>query len=785
MSNIDPNELPPLDVSALEDELRKEQEYGGRPGEAFAGQAASTATFGLSDAALVAAGVDPERLREVREREAVASGLGTATGIIAPAVATLGTSTAAQVAAAPVRAATAVGTAAEKLAVKALPESAKAIGSTTARAAAEGAAYGTGELISDVALEKRDLSAESLLGTVGAGTLFGAGFGSVMGAAQATVPSLLKKASKIGAQTKSIAKQATEGIVDNNKLAARLFAKTDLQSGNLIDDLGKYSNELADFAKRDLNYEGLDTAASLLQKNKNLIKSTGEELGNIANLMDEKAREQGAALITREEAWMPVYERLEELKKGIKLKGVRSDELKAIEIFQDEIKQTMLASRKVGKIDKARADAALKRQFKLKNEYDKLSALANPSYAQQLRMTAITKEAEGLEALLRTGTIERVPFSFKEFNDKRIEYDGIKFPVWMTEESNKVKARIAAEVRKAMREQTNIIAEKLEAQIPGISGQLKNANKRYHIANEVKPYLEDAANAAPDITSPVALAFNTAARVARNNALIFDIGKKTESVLSVIKSSVDSAFLKGTEKTKKLSFPSTGVLVRSQLSADENGNRPTTRKEAFNNLQKNITNVTANPEQFVDLLAKKTSRVSNANSEVGMVLQQRLATAVNFLNSKMPKPAVVNGMFKREHTPSSMELAKFERYVQIVEQPLTALDELKNGTLTREHVEALQAVYPEIYKQMQMAVMDKISAGDTKLSYAKKLQIGILLNIPADSSLQPETILQLQQSINPQSEQPQTGPQFRPSGMEQTGISERMQSGTEALSNRD
>jgi len=36
---------------------------------------------------------------------------------------------------------------------------------------------------------------------------------------------------------------------------------------------------------------------------------------------------------------------------------------------------------------------------------------------------------------------------------------------------------------------------------------------------------------------------------------------------------------------------------------------------------------------------------------------------------------------------------------------------VKQGTLTREHVEALQVVYPEIYKQMQLRIMDRIQQG--------------------------------------------------------------------------
>jgi hypothetical protein len=93
-----------------------------------------------------------------------------------------------------------------------------------------------------------------------------------------------------------------------------------------------------------------------------------------------------------------------------------------------------------------------------------------------------------------------------------------------------------------------------------------------------------------------------------------------------------------------------------------------------------------------------------------------------------------------------MELAKFQRYLQIVEQPFTVLEEIEQGTLSREHVEALQVVYPEIYAQVQSEVMEQIvEHPDTP--YQKRLTLGILLNIPSDQSLEPSAVLGLQRNF--------------------------------------
>jgi hypothetical protein len=96
VADINPADLPELDLTKLDAEIRKEQKYGNKGAEAYLGQTLNTVTFGASDALAVAAGADPERLREVRALNPDEAAAGTATGIILPALATMGGSAAAQ-----------------------------------------------------------------------------------------------------------------------------------------------------------------------------------------------------------------------------------------------------------------------------------------------------------------------------------------------------------------------------------------------------------------------------------------------------------------------------------------------------------------------------------------------------------------------------------------------------------------------------------------------------------------------------------------------------------------
>lgn len=715
---IDPKLLPDLDLSSIDAELRAEQEYGDKPLEAFAGEAASAATFGLSDKVLVDAGVDPERLREVRERSPVASGLGNAAGIIAPAAATMGTSAAAQTAALPARALGAIGTGAEvaakTAAKKYLPTAIAEIAPTVARNAAEGAAIGAGQLISDVSLENKDLSAESAMATIGTGALFGAGYGVALGTAAAAAPKVSSAFTGLKQGLKGLKEQAIDPLIDPVESSIQTVTGTAAQRQKLREVLGKRVEELPDYLRNELQIGTTSTAEQLARKNAQVVKQTGERIGEISKAIDETAIATGSPVSRAE-----VYDQLIQ----------RADD---IEAKLGPAKHASNAERKI--IQRYRRD------------------LVNLAKAPE-------------------------DFSFAELNKLRMQYAGKKYKGGGALES--FEANLAGALRGEIREIIDVVAPKID---PTLGAELISLNRRYHLGSTINKGLKAAAERAPDLSTPFALASSTAGRMARNSVVIHDLANKTAQVQSTIAKQINAAMLPKPSK-RATELASNAVLVQSGLAFDKEANKaPKTKLQAFENVQKNLTDLINNDEAAIELLARKTARVTNADPETGLVLQQRLTSAVQFLNSKLPRSAVMPGAFQRKYQPSSMELAKFERYLQVAEAPLTVLDEVKHGTLTREHVEALQAIYPEIYKQIQQRVMSNIASGQWNLSYERKLQLGILLSVPADSSLQPETVLQLQQSIAPAPMEQQTP---APAATSNLGISDRAETDVQRVQNAE
>ena len=207
-------------------DIQLQQQYGGT-GQAVAGaveKGLSALTFGGSAWAERAVGVSAADMRGRSEANPVAGGIGTAAGIVAPAILSLGTSTpvsAASAAGAGARAAGAgalrtaaeysapslisrLGRGAASAVVGAAPEEMGAVGRIATKAAAsmigsgvEGAAYGLGSVVEESALGDPNLTAQSALARVGMFSALGGGFGLLTGAAEGALPLAVAKSKQV------------------------------------------------------------------------------------------------------------------------------------------------------------------------------------------------------------------------------------------------------------------------------------------------------------------------------------------------------------------------------------------------------------------------------------------------------------------------------------------------------------------------------------------------------------------------------------------------------------
>lgn len=118
--------------------------------------------------------------------------------------------------------------------------------------------------------------------------------------------------------------------------------------------------------------------------------------------------------------------------------------------------------------------------------------------------------------------------------------------------------------------------------------------------------------------------------------------------------------------------------------------------------------------------------------------------AFAFLESKIPKDPYAQGLYQDKFTPSFVELDRYANYSQAVMRPKTIFKELEQGQIKPETVEAVRAVYPAVYESAVNAVVKELT-GTKKIDYDKRVQLGILFDVPSVKALQPDYLNRMQQ----------------------------------------
>ncbi len=146
-------------------------------------------------------------------------------------------------------------------------------------------------------------------------------------------------------------------------------------------------------------------------------------------------------------------------------------------------------------------------------------------------------------------------------------------------------------------------------------------------------------------------------------------------------------------------------------------------------------------------LAESTGPLGRAAPRIQRAVQDRASQADAYLRGVRPRGMTTRGTLvvrPREHVPSRHEIDRFMRSAQAVDDPQSVIDGLAHGELTREGVDALRAVYPALYQRLVRQVVDDLARGDVDPSYQTRIQLGMLLGVPTDPSLAPESIAMLQ-----------------------------------------
>lgn len=152
---------------------------------------------------------------------------------------------------------------------------------------------------------------------------------------------------------------------------------------------------------------------------------------------------------------------------------------------------------------------------------------------------------------------------------------------------------------------------------------------------------------------------------------------------------------------------------------------PTTLKDFFR-VSESLQKVISDPTEAFKAVPPEISAGAPGTAADAAAKLVRMA---QYLDSKMPKDpnAGMPPSVAPPWEPSKYDMDKFNRYREAVEQPARVLKNMAAGFISAEQVEAIQAVYPALYADLQQKIGERLMMQKKPLSYQQRLAMSAII----------------------------------------------------------
>ena len=711
-----------------------EEKYGAIGGKllALGAGAARGFSFGLSDRALRNVGVEAETLRAAQEGAPFTSGVGQVAGVVLPMVLSGGSGAVAEGASAAgalPNAVAGIGSMAGKGVVSTLGLGGKSL---LARAGAkavelgvaggvEGALYGAGNAVTEDALGRADLNAESLIANVKLGALVGFGSGAILGGGGVLVGAGAKAAAaavKDKLSSGSI-KEWLEDFAGESALRAtfgrqkRAFKMTDEK--DLTDKAGKYLLE-------DI---GLGTDGALKAAG-NTNEAIAERLAERAKVLDSKRASIVEALDNATAA-----EPLERVSQAKIAKAIRD------EILPD--------------IDKE----AQRSVYSAVEQYaDDLGANGGKvlSFKEAAKKRANAQVNAKLDSANPGPLRERWNQIARLWNEK---IDAAAEPVMSRLGETQQKAY------RAVREEFALVKHLQDFAESRVQGDL--ANRRVSPSSYgvglVTGLADAGSGGAVSLVKGAAGAAAHQTILERGNAVMANVAHKLSRLQFIQKASdavtkrIDSALervISGKGPQGRAVAPAAiQLLINTPFLPEAKGaKKVANRKEAAKQRSRELSQLMADPNRVADRITAATSGLNEAAPNITTQAVITATKALQYLHAKAPKNPQSTSTLQPlldNWEPSDQEVASFERRLKAAFDPLSVIDDLADGKMSAEGAETMRDLYPQLHRETLERLTERLSESKDKLPYETRINLSILLGVPVDDTMNPDFIRRSQE----------------------------------------
>lgn len=211
-------------------------------------------------------------------------------------------------------------------------------------------------------------------------------------------------------------------------------------------------------------------------------------------------------------------------------------------------------------------------------------------------------------------------------------------------------------------------------------------------------------------------------------------------------------FLHNSIKGQTLLTKATGNVFKSGTQVLTDSQMP--NKADREKLNKIVEKYQEKPDLMLRLTNGQTGHYLPAHQSS---LTQSSVQAIQYLQQLKPKP-YQGGPLDKPIGPRPDQVTRYNRALDIANQPAVVLQHIKNGTLQTSDLADLKTMYPAVYSDManklSKGMIDKHS-DEQHVPYKTRMGLSLFLGQPVDSSMNPMSIQAAQPQPKPMPQQSQ------------------------------
>lgn len=182
-----------------------------------------------------------------------------------------------------------------------------------------------------------------------------------------------------------------------------------------------------------------------------------------------------------------------------------------------------------------------------------------------------------------------------------------------------------------------------------------------------------------------------------------------------------------------------GAALAVMNAMDLGGGSADTLQEAYRLRAEELSAIFANPQASQQAVHDSLTSVRDAHMGVGDKLEMWMYRAFDYLYKTMPRdPGTMHVLGKSTWQPDDLSIAEWASRMFGVDAPIEAMERTMSGEINPAAVEAVRTVHPELFAEVQTAVMENLDTLLENSTFDQRNALGSLLGVPTDSALEPE-----------------------------------------------